>query len=181
MPFELSKHGDWQDAVAAYTNKSCQVLSADVSILAQARQQLGERAEHIILPEIARKQLVGPAVRQGDEEWFSVVRWTIYALIAAEELGITRANVDAMKASGNAEVRRFLGVDMDLGRQLGLSADWTQRVIKAGRQLRRAVRAPPGAQVAAEARAAAQQPRQPRRPALRAGFPLTRVTWRRGR
>ena len=74
--------------------------------------------------------MVGPAVRQGDEEWFSVVRWTIYALIAAEELGITRANVDAMKASGNAAVRRFLGVDMDLGRHLGLSADWTQRVIK---------------------------------------------------
>jgi general L-amino acid transport system substrate-binding protein len=130
MPFELSKHGDWQDAVAAYTNKSCQVLSADVSILAQARQQLGEQAEHLILPEIARKQMVGPAVRQGDEKWFSVVRWTIYALIAAEELGITRANVEAMKASGNAEVRRFLGIDMDLGRHLGLSADWTQRVIK---------------------------------------------------
>ena len=130
MPFEVSKHDTWQDAAMAYTNKSCQVLSAGVSVLAQARQQFAEPGDHIILPEIARKQLVGPAVRQGDEDWFSVVRWTIHALIAAEELGITRANVDAMKASGNPEVRRFLGLDMDLGRRLGLSADWTQRMIK---------------------------------------------------
>ena len=125
-----SKYDNWQDAVAAYANKSCQVLSADVSILAQARQQLAESGEHLILPEIAKRQMVGPAVRQGDEDWFSVVRWTIYALIAAEELGITRANVDAMRTSGNPEVRRFLGLDMDLGRRLGLSADWTQRMIK---------------------------------------------------
>jgi general L-amino acid transport system substrate-binding protein len=130
MPFEVSKHDTWQDAAMAYTNKSCQVLSAGVSVLAQARQQFAEPGDHIILPEIAKKQLVGPAVRQGDEDWLSVVRWTIHALIAAEELGITRTNVDAMKASGNPEVRRFLGLDMDLGRRLGLSADWTQRMIK---------------------------------------------------
>jgi general L-amino acid transport system substrate-binding protein len=130
MPFEVSKHETWQDAAMAYANKSCQVLSAGVSVLAQARQQFAEPGDHIILPEIAKKQLVGPAVRQGDEDWFSVVRWTLHALIAAEELGITRANVDAMKASGNPEVRRFLGLDMDLGRRLGLNADWTQCAIK---------------------------------------------------
>lgn len=130
MPFELSKFDKWQDAVAAYTNKSCQVLSADVSVLGLARQKFSDPSEHMILPEIAARQLVGPAVKQGDEEWFSVVRWTIYALIAAEELGITGANVDAMKGSTSAEVRRFLGVDTDFGRRLGLSADWTQRMIK---------------------------------------------------
>jgi general L-amino acid transport system substrate-binding protein len=131
MPYQLSKHDSWQDAVAAYTNKGCQVLSADVSLLAQARLQLAESGDHLILPEIAKKQMVGPAVRQGDEDWFSVVRWTIYALIAAEELGITRANVEAMKASGNGEVRRFLGIDIELGRHLGLGADWTQQMIRA--------------------------------------------------
>jgi len=130
MPFELSKFDKWQDAVAAYTNKSCQVLSADVSVLGLARQKFSDPSEHMILPEIAARQLVGPAVKQGDEEWFSVVRWTIYALIAAEELGITGANVEAMKESTSAEVRRFLGVDTDFGRRLGLSADWTQRMIK---------------------------------------------------
>jgi general L-amino acid transport system substrate-binding protein len=130
MPVEVLKHDKWQDVVAAYASKACQVLSADVSTLALARQQLPDPDEHIILPELASKHLVGPAVRQGDEDWFSVVRWTLYALIAAEELGISSANVDAMKGSGSGEVRRFLGVDLDLGRRLGLSADWTQRVIK---------------------------------------------------
>jgi general L-amino acid transport system substrate-binding protein len=130
MPFELSKFDKWQDAVAAYTNKSCQVLSADVSLLGLARQQSADPGEHMILPEIAARQLVGPAVKQGDEDWFSIVRWTIYALIAAEELGITSANVDTMKGSTSAEVRRFLGIDTDFGRRLGLSADWTQRMIK---------------------------------------------------
>jgi general L-amino acid transport system substrate-binding protein len=128
MPYELLKHEHWPEAAMAYADKSCHVLSAEVSLLAQARQKLPDPAEHIILPELAARELVGPAVRQGDEDWFSVVRWTIYALIAAEELGISAANADAMKASPNAEVRRFLSAGMD--HRLGLSADWTQRIVK---------------------------------------------------
>jgi len=130
MPFELSKFDTWQEAVAAYTNKSCQVLSADVSLLSLERQRLADPSEQVILPEIAARHLVGPAVRQGDEVWFGIVRWTLYALIAAEELGINSTNVDAMKSSPNAQVRGFLGVDTDMGRRLGLSADWTQRVVR---------------------------------------------------
>jgi general L-amino acid transport system substrate-binding protein len=130
LPFELSRFDKWADAIMAYVNKGCQVLSADLSTLALARQQLSDPGEHIILPEIAARQPVGPAIRQGDEAWFSVVRWTIYALIAAEELGVTSANVDAMKASTNVEIRRLLGVDADVGKPLGLAPDWTQRVIK---------------------------------------------------
>jgi general L-amino acid transport system substrate-binding protein len=130
MPFEVSKFDKWPDAATAYTNKSCQVLSADVSVLSLARQSFADPGEHVILPEIAARHMVGPAVRQGDEDWFSVVRWTIYALIAAEELGINSGNVDAMKSSPSAEVRHFLGVDPDFGRRLGLGADWTQRMIK---------------------------------------------------
>ena len=130
MPFEIVRLDRWQEAAAAYVNKSCQVLSADISVLAQARQQSGEPDKHMILPEVASRQLIGPAIRQGDEDWFSVVRWTLFALIAAEELGVTSANVDAMKASKNAKVRRLLGLDMDLGGKLGLGADWTQRVIR---------------------------------------------------
>jgi len=130
MPVDLIKLDKWQDVVAAYINKGCQVLSADASALAITRQQLPDPDEHIILPELASKHLVGPAVRQGDEDWFSVVRWTLYALIAAEELGITSANVDTMKGSGSGDVRSFLGLDLDLGKRLGLSADWTQRIVK---------------------------------------------------
>ncbi len=130
MPYELSKHDSWQGAVAAYADKSCQVLSGDVAALAAARQKLADAGEHIILPEYAARRLEGPAIRQGDEAWFGVVRWVIYALVAAEELGITSANADAMKASSNVRVRRFLGLDSDLGARLGLAADWTQRVIR---------------------------------------------------
>lgn len=130
MPYEIVRLDTWQEATAAYINKGCQVLSADVSVLAQARQRFGEPDKHMILPEVASRQLIGPAIRQGDEDWLSVVRWTLYALIAAEEMGITSDNVDAMNASKNATARRFLGLDMELGRRLGLSPDWTQRVIR---------------------------------------------------
>ncbi len=130
MPVELIKFDKWPDVVAAYTNKACQVLSADISRLALTRRQFSDPDEHIILPELATKHFVGPAVKQGDEDWFSVVRWTLYALIAAEELDITSANVDAMKTSASEEIRGFLGVDLDLGKRLGLSADWTQRIVK---------------------------------------------------
>ncbi|HEX2337333.1 MAG TPA: transporter substrate-binding domain-containing protein, partial [Hyphomicrobiaceae bacterium] len=128
LPFDLQKFEKWADAKTAYATKSCQVLSANLSALATARQLLPDGSEHIILPELASKQLVGPAVRQGDDDWFSVVRWTIYALIAAEEFGINSGNVDTIKGSATGEVRRFL--DLDLGKRLGLSPDWTQRVIK---------------------------------------------------
>ncbi len=130
MPFELTRYDRWEDAVMAYANKSCQVLSADVSMLALARQENAEPGEHTILPEMATMHLIGPVVRQGDEAWFSVVRWTAYALIAAEEFGITAANVDAVKASGSPEARRFLGVETELSRQLGLGADWIQRIVR---------------------------------------------------
>jgi general L-amino acid transport system substrate-binding protein len=130
LPFDLQKLDRWADAKTAYATKSCQVLSANLSALASARQQLPDAAEHIILPELASKQLVGPAVRQGDDDWFSVVRWTIYALVAAEELGINSANIDTVKGTASGEARRFLGIDLDFGKRLGLSPDWTQRIIK---------------------------------------------------
>jgi len=130
MPFEPVKFEKWPDAVTAYDGKTCQVLSADLSELALARQRLADPNEHIILPELAAKLPVGPAVRQDDDEWFSVVRWTVYALIAAEELGITSGNVDSAKQSASEDVRRFLGIDVDLGKRLGLSADWTQRIVR---------------------------------------------------
>jgi general L-amino acid transport system substrate-binding protein len=130
MPFELVRFDKWQDAVTAYADKNCQVLSADLPELASARLGFGDVGEHVILPELVAKRPVGPAVREGDDEWFSVVRWTLYALIAAEELGITSASVDVAKGSTNAAVRHFLGIDIDLGKRLGLGADWTQRIVR---------------------------------------------------
>ena len=137
------------------------VLSADVSTLALARQELPDSNDHMILPEMATKQPVGPAVRQGDEEWFGIVRWTVYALVAAEELGISAATVDAARNSHSAEVRRFLGIDADLGALLGPERRLGAADHPPGRQLRRAVRPPPRAEIDAEAGAAAQQPLEP--------------------
>jgi general L-amino acid transport system substrate-binding protein len=130
MPLELVKFDKWQDAIRAYADKNCQVLSADLPELASARLGFGDVSEHVILPEVVAKRPVGPAVREGEDEWFSVVRWTLYALIAAEELNITSASVDVARGSTNVAVRRFLGFDMNLGKRLGLGADWTQRIVR---------------------------------------------------
>ncbi len=130
MPMELMKFPKLSDAVMAYANKSCMVLTTDISTLGYVRQELADGADHIILPEMATRQPIGPVVRQGDDEWFNIVRWTLYALVAAEEFGITAASIDVARNSPNRDVRRFLGIDMDLGRALGLSADWTQRIIR---------------------------------------------------
>ena len=127
---ELMKFPKWSDAVMAYASKSCIVLSAESTRLALARQELPDGADHIILPEVAARRPIGPAVRQGDEEWFSVVRWTLYALIAAEELGISATTIESARSSPNSSVRHFLGIDVDLGRSLGLSPDWTQRIVR---------------------------------------------------
>ena len=106
------------------------VLSADISTLALARQELARRAEHIILPEIASRQPIGPAVRQGDDDWFSVVRWTIYALIAAEELGITAGNVDTAQNSAAARCAASSASTSISASGSASAADWTQRIVR---------------------------------------------------
>jgi len=99
-------------------------------MLAVARAKMKQPADHMILPELITKEPAGPAVRQDDAQWFAVVRWTLMALIEAEELGITSANVDAMRASNTPEVRRFLGLEANLGQALGLPRDWAYQVVK---------------------------------------------------
>ena len=119
------------DVNSAYDSGRCDVLTTDASGLAASRLELKEPDNNVILPEIISKEPLGPAVRQGDPEWFNVVKWTSYALLDAEELGVTQANVDEMKTSENPEIRRLLGEDKDYGASLGLSKDWAVNVIKA--------------------------------------------------
>ncbi|MEM1006692.1 MAG: amino acid ABC transporter substrate-binding protein, partial [Pseudomonadota bacterium] len=89
--------------------------------------------EHVLLPEIISKEPLGPLVRHGDHEWGDVVRWTLNALISAEELGVTSANIDELSAgTDNPEVNRLLGTEGTLGEMLGLDADWAARAIKSG-------------------------------------------------
>jgi len=109
----------------------CDALTGDLSELGSARSTMSRRDTFEILPELISKEPLGPIVRQGDDQFFNIVRWTVFALIAAEELGIASANVSEKKASADLDVRRFLGVVPGNGRALGLDEAWAANVVAA--------------------------------------------------
>lgn len=119
------------EVVAAYNANRCDVYTTDVSGLAAQRLKLTEPDAHIILDTIISKEPLGPAVRQGDDQWLDIVRWTLNALVAAEELGVTSANLEEMKSSKNPQIKRLLGTEGAFGDALGLSNDWAYNAIKA--------------------------------------------------
>ncbi len=108
----------------------CDVLTSDQSQLYGLRIKLAEPDKAVVLPDVISKEPLGPVVRQGDDDWFNIARWTLFALVNAEELGVTSGNVDAMKTSSNPEVRRLLGVEGATGTGLGLADDWVYQVVK---------------------------------------------------
>jgi len=122
-----------EEVNAAYDSGRCDVYTTDQSGLYGIRLTLSAPDDHVVLPEIISKEPLGPAVRQGDDQWFHIVRWTYYALVQAEELGITQANVDEMKNSPNPEIKRVLGTEADtkIGTDLGLTNDWVVNIVKA--------------------------------------------------
>ncbi|MDE2395080.1 MAG: amino acid ABC transporter substrate-binding protein [Burkholderiales bacterium] len=125
---------DTQEATnKAYFSGRCQAYTTDASGLASVRlKEANNPADHVILPELISKEPLGPAVRRGDDEFFTIVKWAVFALIEAEDYGITQANVDEMKAkSDNPAVQRILGTGEDMGKLLGLDKDWAYREIKA--------------------------------------------------
>ncbi len=130
MRFELVLQQRWVDAAKSYADGGCTLLTGDLSALAAERSRLVNPADHTILPELIAKEMLGPVIRQGDEQWFSIVRWTLEALIDAEELGIASSNADALRESTNIDVRRFLGLEADLGQSMGLTRDWSYQVVK---------------------------------------------------
>jgi len=117
----------------AYFAGRCQAYTTDASGLASIRnKEAGNPEDHVILPELISKEPLGPSVRRGDDEFFTDVKWIVFALIEAEEYGITQANVDQMKAdSKDPVVQRILGTSEDTGKLLGLDKDWAYRAIKA--------------------------------------------------
>lgn len=118
------------EAQQQYLAGACDVYTTDASALAATRATVEDPSAHAVLPEIISKEPLGPLVRHGDNEWADVVRWTLNALIAAEELGITSANLSEMAAgTNNPEINRLLGTEGNLGEMLGLSADWAQKAI----------------------------------------------------
>lgn len=122
----------FEASIKAFFSGRCQAYTTDASALAFIRaKEAPNPDDYVVLPEIISKEPLGPAVRRGDDEWFAVVKWTINALIEAEELGITQGKVDAMKGSADPSVQRFLGVGEDLGKSLGLDREWAARAVKA--------------------------------------------------
>jgi general L-amino acid transport system substrate-binding protein len=118
------------ETVKAYESGRCDAYTTDSSGLYSDRLKLVNPDEHIVLPEIISKEPLAPAVRQGDDKWYDIVRWTHYAMLTAEELGVTSKNVDEKLKSENPEVRRLLGVEGDFGKQLGLTNAWAYQIIK---------------------------------------------------
>ncbi|MBX9741824.1 MAG: amino acid ABC transporter substrate-binding protein [Beijerinckiaceae bacterium] len=131
MKYEGVAFADINEAVKAYDSGRCDAYTTDASGLYASRLRLVNPDEHVVLPEVISKEPLGPAVRQGDDAWFNLVRWTHYAMINAEELGVKKSNVDEMLKSTNPEIRRLLGVEGDFGKGLGLSKDWAYRIVKA--------------------------------------------------
>lgn len=117
------------EVVQAYLDGRCDVYTTDASAIAAERTEFPDPSQHVILPEIISKEPLGPVVRSGDTRWFNIARWTYFALLNAEELGVTQANVDEMLGSDNPEIKRLLGVEGDFGTPLGLTTDWAYRII----------------------------------------------------
>ena len=117
---------------AAYDSGRCDAYTTDQSGLYSIRLTLASPDDHVVLPEIISKEPLGPAVRQGDDQWFDIVKWTLYAMILAEEYGITQSNVEEMKNSPNPDIKRMLGQEegSKLGTDLGLTEDWVVNIIK---------------------------------------------------
>ncbi|MTH94998.1 amino acid ABC transporter substrate-binding protein [Roseibium sp. RKSG952] len=131
MPYEIVAFEKTDEVIAAYDAGRCDVHTSDASGLASDRLKLTVPGDHIILPETISKEPLGPAVRQGDDQWFNIAKWTLFALLNAEELGITQANADEMTVSDNPSVKRFLGVEGAYGEGLGLDTGWAARAVKA--------------------------------------------------
>lgn len=132
LKYRIVSFADIEEARHAYETGRCDAWSADRASLAVRRTAMRRAEEHVVLPETISQEPTGPMVRKSDPKWEDIVRWTIFALIDAEQLGITQASLEQMhKTSGNPEVRRLLGAGYDLGQKNGLSAHWAFDAISA--------------------------------------------------
>lgn len=127
-PVTLEKY---EEMIGAYFAGRCDALTADASALATIRANAAPNPDdHVILPELVSKEPLAPAVRHGDDQWFDIVRWSQFAMIEAEEKGVSSRNVDAMLASPDPGIQRLLGVAPGLGRALGIDDRWAYAIIR---------------------------------------------------
>ena len=141
MKYEVIAFATADETVKAYDTGRCDVFTTDVSQLYAEKLKLANPDDHIILPEIISKEPLGPAVRHGDDQWFDIVKWVHFAMLNAEELGVSSKTIDDALKSDQPEIRRLLGTEGNFGEQLGLTKDWVGAHRQACRQLRRGLRA----------------------------------------
>jgi general L-amino acid transport system substrate-binding protein len=130
MKYELVSAATADDAVKAYDANRCDVLTTDASALHSERLKMTKPDDHVILADIVSKEPLGPAVRQGDPQWFNIVRWTHFAMVNAEESGVSSKTIDEALKSNKPEVKRLVGTDGNYGEQINLTKDWVVRIIK---------------------------------------------------
>jgi general L-amino acid transport system substrate-binding protein len=130
MKYEEVKLPRLDEVVKAYESGKCDTLTADVSQLYALRVNLAKPSDHVILPDVISKEPLAPVVRQRDDDWMMIVKWTLYAMINAEELGVTSQNIDEALKSKKPDVMRLVGTEGTYGEDLGLTKDWAVRVIR---------------------------------------------------
>ncbi|WP_353980674.1 amino acid ABC transporter substrate-binding protein [Salinicola endophyticus] len=131
MQFQQVAFDTSDQTAQGFDSGRCDVLTSDSSQLAALRLQLADPSSVEILPERISKEPLGPVVRQGDDQWFDIVKWTLFAMLDAEELGVTSQNVDQMRDNPpNPDVARLLGKDGNFGEQMGISNDWAYNIVK---------------------------------------------------
>ena len=130
MKYEVVAFATSDETIKAYESGRCDAFTTDASGLYAERLKLTAPDDHIVLPEIISKEPLGPSVRNNDPQWFALVKWVHFAMLNAEELGVTKANVDEMMKSPNPEIKRLLGTEGKFGETIGLTNDWVYRIIK---------------------------------------------------
>jgi general L-amino acid transport system substrate-binding protein len=130
MKYEVVAFATADETVKAYESGRCDVFTSDVSQLYAMRLKLANPAEHVVLPEIISKEPLGPLVRHGDDQWFDIAKWVLFALLNAEELNVYQKNLDEQLKSANPEIKRLLGTEGNFGEQLGLTNDWVVRIVR---------------------------------------------------
>ena len=130
MKYQEMKFGKLDDVIKAYDSGQCDTFTADVSQLYALRLNLSKPDDHVILPDVISKEPLAPVVRQRDDDWMMIVKWTLYAMINAEELGISSKNIDEALKSKKPDVMRLVGTDGAYGEALGLTKDWAVRIIR---------------------------------------------------
>jgi len=130
MQFTPIAYDKAEESAAALEAGRCDVLTSDQSQLYAWRNKLAKPEEFMVLPEVISKEPLGPVVRHGDDQWFDIVKWVLFAMLNAEELGVTSNNAEEQKASTHTDIRLLLGVEGNKGKDLGLSKDWAANIIK---------------------------------------------------